>query len=87
MNTKKIENPAASPIGWINSKQAAKILSDKHGRKISDAYVRRLSNMGKITKYEPDGRTKLYWQADVETCDIRKQGDGSVRRAVRGKKV
>lgn len=87
MNTKKIENPASVPIGWISSKAASDILSDKHGRKISDAYVRKLANWGKITTYAPDKRTKLYWQADVETCDIKLQGDGSVRRAVRGKKA
>lgn len=86
MNTKKIENPATSAIGWIGSKKAAQILTDKHERPISPAYVRRLGSMGKITTYEPDDRTKLYWQPDVEACEIKKQGDGSVRRATRGKK-
>lgn len=86
MNTKKIENPANAPIDWISSKQASDILSDKHDRRISDAYVRKLAGWGKLTTYAPDGRTKLYWRKDVETCDIKKQGDGSVRRATRGKK-
>lgn len=87
MNTKKIENPVNSPTGWIGSQDAASILSKKHERPISDAYVRRLSGMGLITAKEGKGRAKLYWRADVETCNIKPQGDGSVRRATRGKKL
>jgi hypothetical protein len=86
MNKKRIEHPAHSPDGWIGSPEAASILSKRHERDISEAYVRRLANMGKITAKEGHGRAKLYWQKDVETCEIKKQGDGSVRRAVRGKK-
>lgn len=82
----RIKNPLAKEQEWISSKVASDILSEKHGRKISDAYVRKLAGWGKITTYAPDERTKLYWRADVETCEIKKQGDGSVRRAVRGKK-
>jgi hypothetical protein len=86
MNKKRIENPVNSPTGWIGSPDAAALLSQKHDRDISEAYVRRLANMGKITAKEGKGRAKLYWREDVETCEIKKQGDGSVRRAVRGKK-
>jgi hypothetical protein len=82
----RIESPLAKEQEWISSKDASDILSLRHGRKISDAYVRKLAGWGKITTYAPDKRTKLYWRADVEDCEIKKQGDGSVRRAVRGKK-
>ena len=84
---KKVENPATSPTGWINSQQAANLLSKKHGRKISDAYVRKLAKWGKITTCAPDKRTKLYWQADVEACNIKQQSNDSVCRAIRGKKL
>ena len=83
MNTKKIDNPANTPIGWISSKNASDILSLKHGRNVSDAYVRKLANWGKITTYAPDKRTKLYWREDVEKCEIKKQGTGEIRRAIR----
>jgi len=53
---------------------------------VSDAYVRKLANWGKITTFAPDKRTKLYWRADVESCDIKKQGTGEVRRAIREKR-
>ncbi len=86
MNTKRIENPMNSSTGWISSKVASDILSAKHGRKISDAYVRKLGGWGKLTTLAIDGRTKLYWRADVESCDIKKQGTGEVRRAIREKR-
>ena len=87
MYTKRMINPVEIETGWIDSKTAADILSKRHGREISDAYVRRLASMGKITVKAESERKKLYWQADVEECDIKLQGDGSVRRAVRGKKA
>jgi hypothetical protein len=87
MNTKRIENPVSSLTGWIGSPEAAALLSKKHDRDISESYVRRLAGMGKITSKEGKGRANLYWQKDVETCEIKKQGDGSARRAARGRKV
>jgi len=86
MNTKRIENPANSSTGWINNQEAYDILSNKHGRKISDTYVRGLAKLGKITTYAPDGRTKLYWKEDVESYTVKKQGTGEVRRAIREKR-
>lgn len=82
----RIKSPLAKEQEWVSSQVASDILTEKHGRPISDAYVRKLAGWGKITTYAPDKRTKLYWREDVETCDIKKAGDGSVRRAVRGKK-
>jgi hypothetical protein len=86
MNTKRIANPVNSPTGWIGSQEAASILSKKYGRTISDAYVRRLSGMGKITVKEGKGRANLYWKADVESCNIKPQDSGEVRRAIREKR-
>lgn len=89
MHTKKMVNPIELETGWIDSERAVSILSKRHERPISDAYVRRLAGMGIITakKKKEGGRENLYWQEDVETCEIKKQGDGSVRRATRGKKA
>lgn len=86
MNTKRKVNPLDIPTGWITSRQASAILSKKHERSISEAYVRRLAGMGIITVKAESERKKFYWQKDVEDCDIKEQGDGSVRRATRGKK-
>jgi hypothetical protein len=71
---------------WISTKEAADILTARSGHKVSQDYVRRLGNTGKITTERIDERTKLYSRADIEKYTVTRRGDGSVRRAVRGKK-
>ncbi len=64
---------------WITSAEARAILSTNSGHEISDAHVRRLAKLGKITTKPLDGRTKLYLKSDTEAYKVRKRGDGSVR--------
>lgn len=71
---------------WITSKEAARIISDHSGHTVTDAYVRRLAGKGKIATQDIDERTKLYSRVDAENYIVTPRGDGSVRRAVRGKK-
>ena len=71
---------------WITSQRAAEILSEKCGRTISDAYVRRLGSLGKITTMSIDKRTKLYLCSDAEHYTVQPRGTGEVRRALREKK-
>jgi hypothetical protein len=52
-----------------------------NGRPISEAYVRRLGNSGKLTTVRIDERTKLYWRTDVERYMVTRRG--TVRRAAR----
>jgi len=79
MATKKREE-------WINSKQAADILTKNSGHPVSDAYVRRLGNSDRLTTKEVDGRTKLYLLSDVESYTVKTRGTGEVRRAIREKR-
>lgn len=72
---------------WITSKEAADILTQRSGHSISDAYVRRLGNTGKLTTEVLDGRTKLYLRTDVEKYTVKPRGTGEVRRALRGPKT
>lgn len=71
---------------WITAKDAAKILSDRSGHTITEAYVRRLGNpqgLAKIGFRQIDARTKLYSRQDVEAYSVKQRGDGSVRRVAR----
>lgn len=71
---------------WINSKQAADILTKQSGHTVSDAYVRRLGGKNLLTTKEVDGRTKLYLLSDVEGYTVKPRGDGEVRRIIREKR-
>src|SRR5450759_82758 len=70
---------------WLTAKDAAEILTAKSegGHEVSDAYVRRLGNTGKIGYEQVDGRTRLYSRSDVERYVVTKRGDGSIREAAR----
>jgi hypothetical protein len=68
---------------WISVKEAAKILTETSGHTVSEAYVRRLGNTGKITINQIDGRTKLYAESEIRMYVVKQRGDGSVRREAR----
>jgi hypothetical protein len=70
---------------WINARDAAEILTEKSekGQIVTADYVRWLGNNGKVETKKIDERTKVYSRADVESYQVRKRGDGSVRRAIR----
>jgi hypothetical protein len=68
---------------WINVKEASKILTQNSGHPVSEAYVRRLGNTGKVTIFQVDGRTKLYSKHDISKYTVKPRGDGSVRRLAR----
>jgi len=71
---------------WITTKEAAGILTTHSGHQVSEAYVRRLGNIGKIEYDQIDQRTRLYKRSDVEKYKVGVRGDGSVRRAIRASK-
>jgi hypothetical protein len=71
---------------WITSKEAADLLTGTSGHQISDAYVRRLGNTGKLSTMSIDARTKLYKKADVEAYTVKLRGTGEVRKAIREKR-
>ncbi len=72
---------------WMTTKEAAELLTERSGHKVSDAYVRRMGLAGRIAFETIDERTKLYLRADVERITVARRGDGSVRRAARAKKT
>jgi hypothetical protein len=68
---------------WVTTKEAAAILTERSGHTVSEDYVRRLGNTGRLRTEQIDERTKLYWRSDVEKYTVRKRGDGRVRAALR----
>ncbi|GHO98341.1 hypothetical protein KSF_083890 [Reticulibacter mediterranei] len=56
---------------WINGRDAASILSQNSGHRVSADYVRLLSHSGKIRSIAIDGRTKLYCREDIERYTVR----------------
>lgn len=68
---------------WITSKKASEMLTEKSGHPVSQTYVRRLAAEGHIEVKPIDDRTRLYSLADVENYQVRKRGDGSIRREAR----
>jgi hypothetical protein len=56
---------------WVNGRDAASILSQKSGHRVSPDYVRLLSHLGKIRSIAIDGRTKLYCREDIESYTVR----------------
>ena len=80
----RVEETAKSK--WMTTKDAAKLLTERSGHAVSDAYVRRMGLAGRITVWEVDERTRLYLRSDIEQITVTKRGDGSVRRAARARK-
>ena len=68
---------------WVTTKEAAAILTERRGHSVSEDYVRRLGNTGRLRTEQLDERTKLYWRSDVEKYTVRKRGDGRVRAGQR----
>lgn len=68
---------------WVTTKEAAAILTERSGHTVSEDYVRRLGNTGRLRTEQIDERTKVYWRSDVEKYTVRKRGDGSVRAVLR----
>jgi hypothetical protein len=58
--------PRKKEVTWITAKAAAKLLNDKYHRAISDRYIRRLAEQGKIDSQEITTHQKLYSKEDVE---------------------
>jgi len=52
---------------WLSGRDAARILSEQSGHTVSPAYVRWLGNHEKVRTKIFDGRTKLYYKADIES--------------------
>lgn len=50
---------------WVSGRDAARLLSEQSGHTVSPAYVRWLGNNDKVRTRIFDGRTKLYYKADI----------------------
>jgi hypothetical protein len=50
---------------WVSGRDAARILTENSGHMVSPAYVRWLGNHEKVRTRIFDGRTKLYYKADI----------------------
>ncbi|HZU03734.1 MAG TPA: hypothetical protein VFA10_28985 [Ktedonobacteraceae bacterium] len=61
---------------WVNAHEAARILSQKSGHRVSSDYVRLLSHLGKIRSIAIDKRTKLYCKEDAERYTVRQIASG-----------
>lgn len=68
---------------WISVKEAAAILTENSGHRVTDQYVRRLGALAYVETKQIDLRTKLYSEADIKAYKVKPRGDGSVRRAAR----
>ncbi len=70
---------------WLSGRDAARILTENSGHTVSAAYVRWLGNNDKIRTRIFDGRTKLYYKADIEsyTVDTKRGPKPGMRRAVK----
>ncbi len=55
---------------WITSREAAEILTNNSGHKVSTDYVRLLGNAGKLTTRPIGERIKLYLRSDVEAYTV-----------------
>jgi hypothetical protein len=60
---------------WITSREAAQLLTESHGRPISQAHVRRLGQTKRIKVRPIHERTNLYNRRDVELVRIAKRGE------------
>lgn len=55
---------------WMNTKEAAALLTEKVGRPVSEAYVRWLGGKAKLTRKRVDNRTWLYKKSDVASYPL-----------------
>lgn len=65
---------------WVNSKEAAEIITENSGRDkehpVSHDYVRLLGNHGKIETWKVGERIKLYRRSDVEKIRVEQYKKG-----------
>jgi len=68
---------------WVSGRDAARILTENSGHAVSAAYVRWLGNNDKIRTRIFDGRTKLYYKADIMayTVDTKRGPKPGMRHA------
>ena len=59
---------------WITSAEAAAILTENSGHPVSDSYVRRLGEHGKISSKMIGGKTRLFNRAEVEAYTVKQRG-------------
>lgn len=63
---------------WVSTVEAAAMLTQQSGHRITPTYVRRLGQLHKLTMVRFDGRTKLYSKDDVSKYVVRKRGSRGV---------
>lgn len=58
---------------WITSAEAAEILTKNSNHLISDSYVRRLAEHGKISSKMIGKKTRLFNRAEVEAYTVKQR--------------
>lgn len=61
---------------WVLGQEAASLVSVYNKREIIPAYIRLLSKMGKVRTKKLDGRTRVYFKADVVNLEVKSRGEG-----------
>jgi hypothetical protein len=56
---------------WIEAAEAAEIMTNNSGHKVTTDYVRLLSNQGKIRARAKNKRSKEYLKSDVEEYRVK----------------
>lgn len=69
---------------WIDTKEAARLLSEHNEREISSAYVRTLASKGLVkSKVSDDGKSLLVQKADFENRTVFTRAGRRVENRVR----
>ena len=58
---------------WITSAEAAEILTKNSGHPVSDSYVRRLAEHGKLSSKMIGKKTRLFNRAEVEAYTVKQR--------------
>lgn len=59
-----------NPDEWLNSAQAARVVSENNNRPVSREFLARLAKLRKLTTWRVDGRTVLYNAAQIDALRI-----------------
>ena len=59
---------------WIEAAEAAEIMSQNSGHRVTTDYVRLLSNQGKIRARVKNKRSKEYLKSDIEAYRVKGKG-------------
>lgn len=72
---------------WITTAEAEKLMTESHGRKISQGMIRNLARAGKVeSKVDEERSIVLLNKADIEAYHFKRRTDKRVEVRVRDKR-